>query len=137
MNFAGFWIRFAALLIDSIILVIVSILIGFVLGLFLGILGAQPEQAAVAGNIVGVLIAWLYFALQESSPKQATIGKQAMGISVSDLNGNRITFARATGRYFAKILSGLTLLIGYIMAAFTEKRQALHDMIAGTVVVKG
>jgi uncharacterized RDD family membrane protein YckC len=137
MNFAGFWIRFVALLIDSIILAIVSILIGFVLGLFLGVLGAEPEQAAVVGNVVGILIAWLYFALQESSPKQATIGKQAMGISVSDLNGDRITFARATGRYFAKILSGIILLIGYIMAAFTEKRQALHDMIAGTVVVKG
>lgn len=136
MNFAGFWIRFVALLIDSIILAIVSILIGFVLGIFLGILGAEPEQAAVAGNIIGIVIAWLYFALQESSPKQATIGKQAMGISVSDLNGDRITFSRATGRYFAKILSGIIFLIGYIMAAFTEKRQALHDMIAGTVVVK-
>ena len=79
---------------------------------------------------------WLYFALMESSSKQATLGKMALGIRVTDVNGNRIGFGRATGRHFAKILSGLILGIGFLMAAFTEKKQALHDMIAGTLVVK-
>ena len=72
----------------------------------------------------------------ESSANQATVGKMALGIQVTDLQGNRISFGRALGRTLAKILSGLILLIGYIMAAFTEKKQGLHDMIAGTLVVK-
>jgi uncharacterized RDD family membrane protein YckC len=71
----------------------------------------------------------------ESSVKQATLGKLAIGIIVTDLQGSRITFGRATGRYFGKILSSLILSIGYIMAGFTEKKQALHDMIAGCLVV--
>jgi uncharacterized RDD family membrane protein YckC len=83
-----------------------------------------------------VLVAdWLYFAYQESSPAQATIGKRALGIKVTDLEGNRISFGRATGRYFAKYLSAITLFIGFLLAAFTARKQALHDMIAGTLVV--
>ena len=78
---------------------------------------------------------WLYFALMESSSKQATLGKMALGIIVTDLNGNRLSFGRATGRYFGKIISGAILMIGYIMAGFTEKKQALHDIIAGCLVV--
>ncbi len=78
---------------------------------------------------------WLYFALMESSVKQGTLGKMALGIIVTDANGNRISFGRATGRYFGKIISGAILCIGYIMAGFTEKKQALHDMIAGCLVV--
>ncbi len=78
---------------------------------------------------------WLYFALMESSPRQATLGKQALGIMVTDLAGQRISFARATGRFFAKILSGLILWIGYVMAAFTERKQALHDLLASCLVV--
>jgi uncharacterized RDD family membrane protein YckC len=71
----------------------------------------------------------------ESSSKQATLGKLALGIVVTDLNGNRISFGRATGRYFGKIVSGMIFAIGYIMAGFTEKKQALHDMIASCLVV--
>lgn len=78
---------------------------------------------------------WLYFALMESSAYQGTLGKMALGIRVTDLDGGQIDFGRATGRYFAKILSFITLMIGYIMAAFTGKKQALHDIIAGTVVL--
>jgi uncharacterized RDD family membrane protein YckC len=135
--YAGFWSRFVALILDSIILGIISIIIGFVVGLVLGVAGMGPESAGGVGNLLGILIGWLYYAYQESSPKQATIGKQAFGMKVTDLDGNPISFARATGRYFAKVLSGIILLIGYIMAAFTEKKQGLHDMIAGTLVVKG
>jgi uncharacterized RDD family membrane protein YckC len=77
---------------------------------------------------------WLYFALMESM-KGATLGKMALGIIVTDLQGNRISFGRATGRYFAKIISSLTILVGYIMAGFTQRKQALHDIIAGCLVI--
>ena len=70
-----------------------------------------------------------------SSEKQATVGKMVLGIVVTDINGGPISFARATGRHFAKWLSALILGIGFLMAAFTEKKQALHDMIADTLVV--
>lgn len=72
----------------------------------------------------------------ESSKYQGTIGKKVLGIIVTDENGNRITFGRATGRYFAKIISGMTLWVGYIIAGFTDKKQALHDIIANTLVWK-
>jgi hypothetical protein len=79
--------------------------------------------------------AWLYYALLESSDAQATLGKRAVGIKVTDLDGNRISFGRATGRLFAHIISSFTLGIGFAMAAFTRRRQTLHDQIAGTLVV--
>ena len=78
---------------------------------------------------------WLYSALMESSANQGTLGKMALGLRVTDLEGRRISFGKATGRYFAKFLSGMTLSIGYIMAAFTAKKQALHDFVAGTLVL--
>ena len=85
---------------------------------------------------VSMVIHWLYFALQESSSAQATLGKRAVGIKVTNLEGQRIGFGQATGRFFGKIISGLTLLIGYMMAGFTDRKQALHDIIAGTLVVR-
>ena len=85
--------------------------------------------------ILNVIIHWLYYALMESSQKQATLGKIIVGIKVTDLEGNRISFAKASGRYFGKILSGLIFYIGYIMAGFTEKKQALHDILASCLVV--
>jgi uncharacterized RDD family membrane protein YckC len=72
----------------------------------------------------------------ECSDNQATLGKMAIGIIVTDLNGNKISFGRATGRYFGKIISSVILLIGFFMAAFTEKKQAFHDIITGCLVVK-
>ena len=82
------------------------------------------------------MLIWFYFTRFESLPMKATFGKKIMGIIVTDLNGNPISFARANGRYFAKIILSIILLIGFIMAAFTKKKQALHDKIAGTLVVK-
>ena len=76
-----------------------------------------------------------YFTLLESSGMQATVGKLLLGIKVVDLSGKRISFARATVRFFAKILSGQVLLIGYFMAAFSQRKQTLHDLLAGTLVV--
>jgi uncharacterized RDD family membrane protein YckC len=71
----------------------------------------------------------------ESSSQQGTLGKMALGIKVTDMNGSRVSFGRATGRYFAKIISGLTFSIGYIMAGFTQQKQALHDIIAGCLII--
>lgn len=128
MQYAGFWTRFLAALLDGLVLAIPSIIISSVTK---GIEGAET-----LGLIIGILMGWLYDALLESSSKQATLGKQALGIVVTDLNGERISFGRATVRHFSKFLSGIIFLIGYIMAAFTKRKQALHDMIAGTLVVK-
>jgi len=72
----------------------------------------------------------------ESSVWQATLGKKTLGLRVTDLQGNRISFGRASGRFFGRIISGLTLFIGYIMAGFTEKKQALHDIIASCLVIR-
>jgi uncharacterized RDD family membrane protein YckC/type II secretory pathway pseudopilin PulG len=134
--YAGFWKRFAALLIDSLI----TGAMGFVVGFFIGLAGAfshmEKETVQFFSSLAGFVIGVLYFVLMESSEKQATFGKMALGIKVTGLDGARITPLRALGRYFAKILSGLTLCIGYVMAGFTARKQALHDMVAGTLVVK-
>lgn len=135
VQYAGFWKRFGAVLIDGIILYIVERIIIFVLIFFSSAILRRAQGVEVFSSVLIIVISWLYYAFQESSPQQATLGKQALGIIVTDLNGNQISFGRATGRYFSKIISGLILLIGYIMAAFTEKKQALHDIIAGTLVV--
>jgi uncharacterized RDD family membrane protein YckC len=119
--YAGFWMRVGAYLIDWLILCI-----PFTVLIFIPILG-------IIADIVGV---WLYFALQESSPHQATVGKRAMNIYVTDLYGRRLSFGQATGRHFSKIISAIILDIGFIMVAFTEKKQGLHDMIAGTLVLR-
>ena len=87
-------------------------------------------------NAVSFLVNWLYFALLESSTRQATLGKQALGLYVTDTEGQRLSFVKATLRYFGKIISSLTIGIGYIMAAFTARKQALHDFIAGTLVLR-
>lgn len=83
-----------------------------------------------------ILVQWLYDALLTSSTWQATVGKKLLKLKVTDMEGNKISFGRATGRFFGKLLSGMMCNIGYIMAAFTERKQALHDMIAGTLVWK-
>jgi uncharacterized RDD family membrane protein YckC len=84
---------------------------------------------------MSLLLTWAYYSGMESSPLQATIGKLVVGIYVTDLQGQRISFGRATGRWFGKIISGAILLIGYLMAGFTEKKQALHDMMARCLVL--
>lgn len=83
-----------------------------------------------------ILLTWLYYGLLESSAWQATLGKKALGLEVTDLRGTRVTFGRATGRYFARYISIMTIGIGFLMAGFTEKKQALHDIIAGTLVIR-
>jgi len=86
---------------------------------------------------LSIVASWIYSAYLESSPNQGTLGKMALGLIVTDLQGRRISFGHATGRFFAKIITGLIPLgIGYMMAGFTEKKQALHDMIAATLVLR-
>jgi uncharacterized RDD family membrane protein YckC len=152
-RYAGFWLRFVAHLIDGIVLGIPFFLI-VMLPIFLfgglhllahrGVPG-PPDPVFVAAIFLRffflfalfVFAQWLYFAGMESSAREATFGKAAMSLRVTGLTGQHLTFGHATGRFFAKIISGLIPLgIGYIMAGFTEKKQALHDMIAGTLVLR-
>lgn len=132
--YGGFWIRVVAYIIDAIILGIV----GAVLFSIFGINFTEPdlENYDPTINVVSFVIGWLYFALMESSERGATVGKMAMGLRVVTSDGQRLSFMNATGRYFAKILSAIILLIGFIMVAFTDKKRGLHDMIAGTLVIK-
>ena len=153
--YAGFWLRFVAYLIDSAILTLafgfmVAILIASVgLNFFRFIAPDMPDRfpnpllpAALLGAIflllpITIVGGWLYFALMEGSIHQGTLGKMALGLFVTDLRGSRVSFGRASGRFFAKIVTGLVpLFLGYIMAGFTEKKQALHDMIASCLVLK-
>lgn len=142
--YAGFWKRFIAYLIDYVLLTVVIYLLALIIGATAGGAAEDTDGAGITGMasvfsgffmMLFILLPWLYYSLMESSEKQATLGKMALGIKVVDYNGGRISFLRATGRYFAKILSGMLLLIGYIIAGFTAKKQALHDMIASTLVV--
>ncbi|KAB2337325.1 RDD family protein [Cytobacillus depressus] len=159
-EYGGFWIRFAAYLIDSIIIGVPLLIISTIIFMiFFGSTGAfemmmaDPYSAEISDEqalmflgsylgavgitgLISIIVAVAYFAGLHSSKWQATIGKKLLGLKVTDLKGNRISFWRALGRYLAmSFLSGI-LLIGYIIAAFTEKKQSLHDLIAGTVVVK-
>ncbi len=135
LRFANFWLRLIALLIDSFLTSVPAALALLALGIPL-VPDALDYESRMKMNLIGIAIGWVYYAGFESSAFQATPGKQAMGIFVTDTDGYRISFTRATGRYFGKLLSGLLLLLGYIMAAFTKKRQALHDIMAHTLVLK-
>jgi uncharacterized RDD family membrane protein YckC len=141
--YGGFWIRFGAYLIDAIIVGVAGAIVGGIVGVAIGTgfagSGTDSDAAATAeliGNGIGFILNWLYYALMESSSSRATVGKLAVGIVVTDEAGHQLTFARATGRYFAKILSALILLVGFLMVGWTERKQGLHDMIAGTLVTK-
>jgi uncharacterized RDD family membrane protein YckC/ribosomal protein S27AE len=144
LTYGGFWIRFVAAFLDGLLVEIVVLPVSFALGAGVGLAGSavsMPDMgrqivAAIGGMAFGLVVSWLYESVMESSEKQATFGKMLLGLKVTDEAGQRISFARASGRHFAKYLSGMILLIGYIMAGFTAKKQALHDMIAGTLVIK-
>jgi uncharacterized RDD family membrane protein YckC len=138
MEYAGFWRRFIAWFIDIIVVFIIAILFEFIFTIVWFSITNNTEfpDSVPVINIFNALTFWFYFALMESSPQQATLGKQAVGIVVTDRNGKRISFSKATGRHSAKFISLLTLGFGYFMVAFTEKRQALHDIISSTQVIK-
>lgn len=154
VGYGGFWLRFVAHLIDSVVsgLAFLILLIPlFVLtgaGAALSKIGSGEDIGDDAAAFLGIgfifgffgiilVVSWLYYALSESSTWQGTVGKKILNLQVTDLSGRRISFGRASGRFFAKMISGMIPLgIGYIMAGFTEKKQALHDMIASCLVLR-
>jgi uncharacterized RDD family membrane protein YckC len=121
--YASFWKRLAAIIIDSIIIAAVFIFAAIFLSVEIY-------------YIIALFGSWLYFSLQESGPMQATVGKRAMKIKVVGENGERISFGKATGRHFGKIISGFILYIGYLMVLWDSRRQGLHDKLAGTYIVE-
>ena len=152
--YAGFWLRVLAYLIDAIILGVFAapILIGAAMAMGIGsILAGIPRNGDPFVNglppvfflfiwfciLLGVGGTWLYHALLESSEWEGTAGKKALGLIVTDMAGGRVTFARASGRHFGKIVTSfIPFGIGYMMAGFTERRQALHDMLASCLVLR-
>lgn len=144
-RYAGFWRRYAASFIDE---MIVSLVVGIPLLILFAIFASgrihsgkePPPEILVATGLAIFILAvvgpCLYEALMESSQQEATFGKRALGIRVVDLQGRRISFGRATGRHFGKILSAMILNIGFIMAGFTKRKQALHDLMAETLVIR-
>ena len=152
--YAGFWLRVVAHIIDGIVL---GVMFGILFLIGIAVVGIGSLRSGVesmknnpeAGPpavfilliifiaILAMIASWIYYAYMESSPNQGTLGKMALGLIVTDMQGRRIGFGHATGRFFAKIVTGLIPLgIGYMMAGFTEKKQALHDMIAGCLVLR-
>ncbi len=151
--YAGFWLRVVAHLIDDLLL---GIGIGILVMIGVAMVGVDSilsmaesmngDDFQMPGAIISAILlvsfaslvlAWLYNAGMESSQHQGTLGKMALGLIVTDSQGRPIGFGHASGRYFAKIITGLIPLgIGYAMAGFTEKKQALHDMIAGCLVLR-
>ena len=139
-NYAGFWKRFAAYTIDMFIVSIGGFVIGFIFGIPYDVLAGKAEFVGFADDyilsfILSFLLVWIYQAVMESSSKQATLGKMALGIIVTDLSGKRVSFGKASGRHFGQILSGFILGIGFLMIAFTARKQGLHDMMAGCLVI--
>jgi uncharacterized RDD family membrane protein YckC len=147
-EYAGFWLRVVAWLLDAIILCVgmsvVNFPIGLVFGLFIGATSKGGDSSAAVGPMIVMyvilvlmdsIIGLCYYAGFECT-KQATPGKMALGLEVCDVNGNRITFLHSAGRNLGKFVSGLIMNVGFIMCGFTERKQCLHDMMAGTLVVK-
>jgi uncharacterized RDD family membrane protein YckC len=143
--YAGFWKRFAAYTIDTFVLGIVFGILGAIMGVGLAVSasGAEDPATAMSGMgttfvvfyVIEIIAMAVYFAWMHSSSHQATLGKMAVGIKVTDDDGEPITFWRGFGRFFATILSSLILCIGYLMAGFTDRKRALHDMVSSTLVV--
>lgn len=133
--YAGFWRRAVAIVLDQFVVVVIVVIVTLTATIIRGV-AFNESSAEAMGQVVALLFSLIYFPMMESSKKQATLGKLALGIKVTDLHGERISFWRAMGRYWAKVLSGLILGIGYLMAGLTSRKQALHDMIASTLVVQ-
>lgn len=149
--YAGFWIRVAANIIDGLLLGVVSGIANFIMGMAIVLmtLGLQQDLSQslmdqdsplmlminLCSAAFNLILHWLYFSLMESSGKQATLGKMLFGLQVTDMQGHGISFGKASLRYLCSALSAFTLGLGYVIAAWTSKKQTLHDLIVGTVVV--
>ena len=130
LEYAGFWSRVAALIVDNAVVTIFGLALLIAAGLLIG------EGAVVIANLLYIVIAILYWPLMESSERRATIGKQLLGIQVVDMGGAQLNFVRALLRNLAKIISSLPFGLGFLLAAFTARKQALHDMITKCLVVR-
>ena len=141
-QYAGFWMRVGASTLDGILMSILN----YATSGPPPHLSTHPSQREILeaffnperfqAMVSSLFIGWLYFAIMESSPQQATLGKMALGLRVTDLHGNRVSFATASGRHFGRMISSIICGVGYLMAAFTEKKQTLHDMMASTLVLE-
>ena len=136
--FAGFWKRVVAYIIDGALFTLVFVLVLSTSQESLEALQSGDQE--VVNNLMNhylyfYLAWWLYFALMETSSLQGTLGKKLLGIKVVDEQGQGIGFFRATLRHFSAILSSIILSIGYLMSAFTKRKQTLHDMVASCLVV--
>lgn len=127
-RYAGFWIRLLAYILDAIVLGIIT----FPLVRVLSTMGIGDSSS----NILSIAISWMYFAVFESSDWMASPGKKVLGLIVTDEQGMKISIGRATRRYLAKIVSALILGIGFIMVAFTARKQGLHDKLFHTLVLR-
>ena len=138
-TYAGFWVRFCAYVIDTVVVTLGGGILGIIIGLAAGLVSPDilliPVFDILTG-LVGALASAAYFVFMHSSSKQATLGKMAMGLKVTDLDGERIGVGKAFLRLIGTFVSGVLLMIGYLMVAFTERKQGLHDKIAGTLVVR-
>ena len=149
VEYAGFWRRFIAYIVDRFIIGIPFsiIILAFLVPSIIAMCSSPPDPDQIPFAVISFVLGWLwlialvliahllYFTFFESSKLQATPGKMLIGIIVTDLQGQRISFLRALGRNLGKVLSHMLLNIGFIMAGFTARRQALHDLLAETLVV--
>jgi uncharacterized RDD family membrane protein YckC len=138
-RYAGFWLRLVAWVVDVVCIVVLLIVALFCYGVVLGVIGSAGQVTSASTrlliNLFFLVVPWLYYTIAESSQQQATPGKRLIGLRVVSDAGTRISFGRANGRFWAKALSRLTLGIGYLVCAFTLRKQALHDSISGCCVV--
>ena len=138
LRYAGFWLRLCAAVIDGAILLIII----WLLSLAFNVNIAAPSHTGAdfvnfrLFELSAILAAWVYFSVMECSRPQASLGKILMSIYVTDLDGDRMTFGRASFRYWMKYLSILSLFIGFITSAFSKQKQALHDKLVRTLVLK-
>ncbi len=135
-NNAGFWVRVAAFIVDFTILSIISSFLIRAFNVPINIVSDDYSPLLFIIHPYSMLINWAYFSLLESSKFKATLGKKIFKIEVVDLSQKQISIARATGRFFAKFLSFFPFGLGLLLLIFTKHKQALHDLIAGTVVKK-
>ena len=136
--YAGFWRRAVALLLDTILVSIVLFAaMMLTLVVVIAAVGQDDAYAIPAVSVVSLLVSILWFPVLECGPWQATPGKRIARIYVTDSEGQRISFWRSLGRTLLKFISSIAVMIGYFMAGFTSKKQALHDLMAGCLVVRG
>lgn len=144
IDYAGFWDRCGALVIDVVIMALPSAIIGYIFSSafadHMAMRGADDVTSEIGGmlwaKLSGIAVAWVYYASMESSIFQGTLGKHILGLKVVDLDGRRLTFGRASGRFFGRVVSAIPFGAGFLIQPFTAKKQTLHDILASCLVVK-